>query len=202
MKYLRLLYLERNSSCLALMAPRLFFLIRSTASSYFIPSSISAVATSTGALHKLRSNCFFWFNLDILFNWHHVHNMLEVWKLYLTCFPRLPAKSSDAVDSDACFRISLELSVDQREPPLNDFLGGRRPIREGELRHSHTWVQLGQHCLTISVECVCVNWSLGELNKNVAAQCIMMARINWKVWWWRGSLSIQVLLFCSLFMIS
>jgi len=51
---------------------------------------------------------------------------------------RSPAKSSDAVDSDACFRISLELSVDQREPPLNDFLGGRGPIREGELRHSHT----------------------------------------------------------------
>ena len=50
MKYFRLLYLERNSSCLALMAPLLFFLIKSTASSYFIPSSINAVATNTGAL--------------------------------------------------------------------------------------------------------------------------------------------------------
>ena len=54
MKYFRLLYLERNSSCLALMAPLLFFLIKSTASSYFIPSSINAVATSTGAL---RAEC-------------------------------------------------------------------------------------------------------------------------------------------------
>ena len=54
MKYFRLLYLERNSSCLALMAPLLFFLIKSTASSYFIPSSINAVATNTGAL---RAEC-------------------------------------------------------------------------------------------------------------------------------------------------
>merc|ERR1719319_958997 len=50
MKYLRRLYLERNSSWRELMAPRLFFLIRSTASSYFMPSSMRAVATSTGAL--------------------------------------------------------------------------------------------------------------------------------------------------------
>jgi len=49
-----------------------------------------------------------------------------------------PAKSSDAVNSYACFRISLELGVDQREPPLDDLLGGRRPVREGELRHGHT----------------------------------------------------------------
>merc|ERR1719319_110388 len=50
MKYLRRLYLERNSSWRELMAPRLFFLIRSTASSYFMPSSMRAVATRTGAL--------------------------------------------------------------------------------------------------------------------------------------------------------
>jgi len=51
---------------------------------------------------------------------------------------RSPAKSSDAVNSYACFGISFELGVDQREPPLNYLLSGRRPIREGELRYSHT----------------------------------------------------------------
>ena len=63
MKYFRLLYLERNSSCLALMAPLLFFLIKSTASSYFIPSSINAVATNTGALRaefKIMIRCCQW----------------------------------------------------------------------------------------------------------------------------------------------
>lgn len=50
---------------------------------------------------------------------------------------RSPAKSSDAVDSYACFRISLELCVHQREPPLNNLLGWGRPVRKGELGHSH-----------------------------------------------------------------
>jgi len=50
---------------------------------------------------------------------------------------RSPAKSSDAVDSYACFRISLELCVDQREPPLNYFLSRGRTVREGELRHCY-----------------------------------------------------------------
>jgi len=50
---------------------------------------------------------------------------------------RSPAKSGDTVDSDACFRISLELCVHEREPPLNYFLSGRRPVGERELRHCH-----------------------------------------------------------------
>lgn len=50
---------------------------------------------------------------------------------------RSPAKSSDAVDSYACFRISLELCVHQREPPLDYLLGWGRPVRKGELGHSH-----------------------------------------------------------------
>ena len=58
------------------------------------------------------------------------------------------------MDSYACFRISLELGVDQREPPLNYFLSGRRPVGEGELRHSHAWVQLGQDCSTIFIMCL------------------------------------------------
>ena len=52
MKYFRRLYLARNSSCFALMAPRRFLRINSTASSYFIPNSTKATATKTGALPK------------------------------------------------------------------------------------------------------------------------------------------------------
>jgi len=50
MKYLRRLYLARNSNCFVLIAPLRFLRISSTASSYFIPNSMSAVATRTGAL--------------------------------------------------------------------------------------------------------------------------------------------------------
>jgi len=51
-KYFRRLYLARNSNCFALMAPRRFFLINSTASSYFMPNSTKATATKTGARPK------------------------------------------------------------------------------------------------------------------------------------------------------
>ena len=56
-KYFRLLYLARNSSCRLLMAPRRFFLISSTASSYFIPNSIRAIATKTEARPRPVTQC-------------------------------------------------------------------------------------------------------------------------------------------------
>lgn len=50
-------YLSRKFSCLALMAPRRLLRISSTASSYFMPSSISASATNTGALPSPAIQC-------------------------------------------------------------------------------------------------------------------------------------------------
>jgi len=69
---------------------------------------------------------------------------------------RSPAKSSDAVNSYACFGISFELGVDQREPPLNYLLSGRRPIREGEFRYSHTWTKTWSGLIDNFIKlCVC-----------------------------------------------
>ena len=53
------------------------------------------------------------------------------------------------MDTNTCVRISIELFVHQREPPLNYFLGGCRPIREGELRNFHAWIKIVNYCFTI-----------------------------------------------------
>lgn len=57
LKYFRLLYLDKKSNCLALMAPLRLLRMASTASSYFMPSSIRAIATSTGALPRPVTQC-------------------------------------------------------------------------------------------------------------------------------------------------
>ena len=57
LKYFRLLYLDKKSNCLALMAPLRLLRIASTASSYFMPSSIRAIATRTGALPRPVTQC-------------------------------------------------------------------------------------------------------------------------------------------------
>ena len=57
LKYFRLLYLDKKSNCLALMAPLRLLRIASTASSYFMPNSIRAIATSTGALPRPVTQC-------------------------------------------------------------------------------------------------------------------------------------------------
>ena len=57
LKYFRLLYLDKKSNCLALIAPLRLLRIASTASSYFMPSSIRAIATSTGALPRPVTQC-------------------------------------------------------------------------------------------------------------------------------------------------
>ena len=102
MKYLRLLYFDKNSSCLALMAPRLFFRIRSTASlgeswsitifkmiltSYFIPSSISAVATRTGALQCKVNQV-----VRYLYQGYR-HNILQVRSTSSTKYPAIKVVS-------------------------------------------------------------------------------------------------------------
>ena len=43
------------------------------------------------------------------------------------------------MDADTGARGALELGVDQGEPPLDDLLGGRRAVGEGELGDGHTW---------------------------------------------------------------
>ena len=116
-------------------------------------------------------------------------NMFEVWKVFLECFLQLPAKSSDAVDSYACFRISLELGVDQREPPLNYFLSGRRPVGEGELRHSHAWVQLGQDCSTILIMCLWYVSLVVEWAQKKSCSAVKVFIWREKCWWLKRSLS-------------
>ena len=49
-------YFSKNSNCLVLIAPLRFDLIKSTASSYDIPSSMSANATITGALRENKKD--------------------------------------------------------------------------------------------------------------------------------------------------
>ena len=52
-------YFSKYKSCLLLKAPRRFCLMNCTASSYFIPPSINARATSTGALWRIFDILFF-----------------------------------------------------------------------------------------------------------------------------------------------
>merc|ERR1711884_895481 len=56
-KYFRRLYLAKKSNWRLLMAPRLLVRMTSTASSYFMPSSISATATKTGARPRPVTQC-------------------------------------------------------------------------------------------------------------------------------------------------
>jgi len=64
---------------------------------------------------------------------------------------RRSAKPSDTVNTNTCVLVFLELCVYQREPPFNDLLSRCRAIREGELRHSNTWIELQSHRPSISV---------------------------------------------------